>query len=82
MQNRSKLLERRGNCYSNLKDYTKAIADYSSALARSYGRSEVLRLRAAAYEKLGNHKAAMKDIQAAGIMDEVFEPPNSLGQIK
>jgi tetratricopeptide (TPR) repeat protein len=81
-QNRSKFFERRGNCYSNLKDYPKAIADYTSALQRSYGRSELLRLRATAYDKVGNHDAAKKDLQAAGSMDEVFEPPSTLGQSK
>jgi len=82
MRNRSKLLERRGNCYSVLKDYPKAIADYSAALTSSYGRSELLRLRATAYDKQGNHGAAKKDLQAAGSMDEVFEPPSTLGPNK
>ncbi|MDR3613690.1 MAG: hypothetical protein P4L53_08985 [Candidatus Obscuribacterales bacterium] len=79
IQNRSKPLEQRGTCYLLLKDYQKAIADFTSALANSYGRSSLLRQRAEAYEKLGNHVAAKKDIQAAGTMDEAFEPPSTLG---
>jgi len=81
-RNQAKPLERRANCYIVLKDYPKAIADYTAAVACSYGRSDLLRQRAAAYDKLGNHEAAQKDLKAAGAMDEAFEPPSTLGANK
>jgi tetratricopeptide (TPR) repeat protein len=82
MKNRAKPLERRANCYMMLKDYPKAIADFTAALTCSYGRSELLRHRALAYDRLGNHVAAQKDIKAAGVMDGDFEPPSTLGANK
>lgn len=80
--NRAKPLERRANCYLLLKDYPKAIADLTGALSGSVGRSDLMRLRAQAYEKLGNHAAAQKDIKAAEEMDGDFEPPDTMGNRK
>ena len=81
-KNRAKPLERRANCYMLLKDYPKAITDLTGALGSSVGRSDLMRMRAEAYEKMGNHIAAEKDMKAADTTDGDFEPPNTMGHRK
>jgi tetratricopeptide (TPR) repeat protein len=79
-QNRGPLYESRAKCYMKTKEYQFAVDDFTSALATTYGRSNLLRSRSAAYKLLGKPDLAKKDLQGAASMDEVFEPPSALGK--
>ncbi len=56
----------RGDCYAGLKQYKKAIEDYSNAITMASDPSpDTYRQRALAFEKLGNKEKALRDRNTA-----------------
>jgi len=69
----------RGRCYLELKQFQKAVDDFSIVLRLRFGYPEALKMRARAYRGLGKLDAANKDLQAADKEIEDFAPPANLG---
>ena len=61
-----------GGIYYSLGEYQKAVDIYTQTLS-IVPSAPVYSMRAAAYEKLGNMEAALKDYKAAGIETEIVE---------
>jgi len=51
----------RAGGYEQVKDYAKAIADYTTVLTMNTADDNIFRKRAAAYEKMGDYKSAIDD---------------------
>ena len=58
-------LKMRGDCYTHLRDYRKALLDYNEAIDLSPESMSYYRARSALYEKLGEKGKALADKKKA-----------------
>lgn len=61
----------RGRVYQQIGQYTRAISDYTKAIGRAPGKTNVYFARAETYEKLGRKAAAIADYRAILTLEDV-----------
>jgi len=77
---RSRDLEMRGKCYMESKKYQLAVDDFTTLIKVRMGYGEAYRLRAKAYEAMGNKEQAKRDMYKAAATGDDWAPPGFIGK--